>query len=110
MVKNRRGNKFTDWSPAPEDLEQALADHNANSSPHNLPSYAKMEDTGFKVYDNVGNLRTHMGGQYAPGEFGSWVDAGHYMIRDKGMDMSLTQLPNLMPDHSFECLERSGGV
>lgn len=85
--------------------------HNALSSPHNLPSYAKMEDTGFKVYDNLGNLRTHMG-QYAPGEFGSWVDAGHYMIRDKGMDMSLTQLPNLMPDHSFECLERSiaGGI
>ena len=110
-LKIERGNKFTDWSPAPEDLEQALADHNANSSPHNLPSYAKMEDTGFKVYDNLGNLRTHMG-QYAPGEFGSWVDAGHYMIRDKGMDMSLTQLPNLMPDHSFECLERSiaGGI
>ncbi len=83
--------------------------HNALSSPHNLPSYAKMESTGFKVYDNLGNLRTHMG-QYAPGEFGSWVDAGHYMIRDKGMDMSLTQLPNLMPDHSFECLERSGGI
>lgn len=85
--------------------------HNALSSPHNLPSYAKMESTGFKVYDNLGNLRTHMG-QYAPGEFGSWVDAGHYMLRDKGMDMSLLQLPNLMPDHSFECLERSiaGGI
>jgi len=33
------------------EAEQALADHDANSSPHNLPSYAKMESTGFKVYD-----------------------------------------------------------
>ncbi len=86
-----------------------LSDHDANQSPHSLPSYAKMESTGFKVYDDKGNLRTH-NGQYAPGEYGNWVDAGHYILRDKGMDMSLEQLPNLIPDHSFECLERDSHI
>jgi hypothetical protein len=84
-----------------------LADHDSNPSPHNLPSYARMENTGFKVYDDKGNLRTHSG-QYSPGEYGFWVDAGHYMLRDMGIDMSLVQLPNLIPDHSFECLEAIG--
>ena len=108
-VKAEIGNKSTDWTPAPEDVDQALADHDANPSPHNLPSYAKMEPTGFKVYDDKGNLRTH-NGQYAPGEFGNWVDAGHYVLRDKGMDMSLMQLPNMVLDHSFEMLKEEGTV
>jgi hypothetical protein len=80
-----------------------LADHDSNPSPHNLPSYARMENTGFTVYDDQGNKRTHSG-QYSPGEYGFWVDAGHYMLRDMGIDMSLVQLPNLIPDHSFEYL------
>jgi hypothetical protein len=89
--------------------EQQLADHDANPSPHNLPSYAKMESTGFKVYDDKGNLRTH-NGQYAPGEYGNWVDAGYYVLRDKGMDMSLMQLPNMVLDHSFEMLKEEGPI
>lgn len=36
------------------------------------------------------------------------VDGGAYVITDMGLDMSLTQLPNLIIDHSFECLEREG--
>ena len=73
------------------------------------PAYVRMEPTGFVVYDDQGNKRTH-NGQYAPGEFGNWVDAGHYVLRDKGMDMSLMQLPNLIPDHSFECLKATGNI
>ena len=86
-----------------------LSDHDANQSPHSLPAYVRMEPTGFVVYDDQGNKRTH-NGQYAPGEFGNWVDAGHYVLRDKGMDMSLMQLPNLIPDHSFECLKATGNI
>lgn len=41
-------------------------------------------------------------------EDGLKVDGGSYLITDKGMDTSLVQLPNLVPDHSFECLERTG--
>ena len=109
--------KFKDYYDKRTVLLKAISDkaktnldeHDANPSPHNLPSYAKMESTGFKVYDNQGNLRTHMG-QYAPGEYGNWVDAGYYVLRDKGMDMSLMQLPNMVLDHSFEMLKEEGTV
>lgn len=96
-------------SAAKTHTDAQLSDHDANQSPHSLPSYAKMESTGFKVYDDQGNLRTHMG-KYAPGEYGNWVDSGYYMIRDKGMDMSLMQLPNMVLDHSFEMLKEEGTV
>jgi len=43
--------------------------HNALQSPHNLPSYTKMQSDGFKVYDDLSNLRCHMG-QYEAGEYG----------------------------------------
>lgn len=42
------------------------------------------------------------------GASGIWVDGGNYSVRDKGLDTSLQQWPNLIPDHSFECLPRTG--
>lgn len=86
-----------------DDLSVSLA------APRQLPSYATMEDTGFKVYDGGGVLRTHMG-QYASGKYGFWADSGYYVIRDHGLEMSLEQKPNLIPDHSFECLKTTGDV
>ncbi len=50
-------------------VDQALADHDANSSPHNLPSYVKMQGDGFKVFDGSSRLRAHLG-QYLTGLFG----------------------------------------
>ena len=50
----------------------SLNNHNANESPHNLPSYCKMQADGFKVYDGVNNLRCHLG-QYVAGRYGLYV-------------------------------------
>ena len=55
-----------------EDAEQAISsvdEHTADESPHNLPSYCKMQSDGFKVYDQYNALRCHLG-QYASGEYG----------------------------------------
>lgn len=55
-----------------EDAEQAINsvdEHTADESPHNLPSYCKMQSDGFKVYDQYNALRCHLG-QYASGEYG----------------------------------------
>lgn len=43
------------------DIEGNLAGHLTNESPHNLPSYCKMQADGFKTYDNADNLRVHQG-------------------------------------------------
>jgi hypothetical protein len=96
-------------SAAKAHTDAQLSDHDANQSPHSLPSYVRMEPTGFVVYDEQGVKRTH-NGMYAPGEYGNWVDAGYYVLRDKGMDMSLMQLPNMVLDHSFEMLKEEGPI
>ena len=55
---------------------QARVDsHNALESPHNLPSYTKMQSDGFKVFDNLNQLRCHLG-QYAAGKYGLKVING----------------------------------
>jgi flagellar biosynthesis GTPase FlhF len=96
-------------SAAKTHTDAQISDHDANQSPHSLPAYVRMEPTGFVVYDEQGVKRTH-NGMYAPGEYGNWVDAGYYVLRDKGMDMSLMQLPNMVLDHSFEMLKEEGPI
>ena len=49
-----------------------IEEHDANESPHNLPSYCKMQADGFKVFDALNNLRCHLG-QYQPDKYGLLV-------------------------------------
>lgn len=49
--------------------ETQIDNHDANPSPHNLPSYVKMQGDGFKVFDGSNRLRAHLG-QYLAGLFG----------------------------------------
>src|SRR5690606_3749708 len=52
-----------------------IENHNNNESPHNLPSYTKMQYDGFKVFDHLNNLRVHLG-QYSAGKYGLLVTGG----------------------------------
>lgn len=52
--------------------DNSVNNHNSNQSPHNLPSYCKMQSDGFKVFDSASNLRAHWG-QIASGVFGGKV-------------------------------------
>jgi len=52
-----------------------VANHDAQESPHNLPSYCKMQSDGFKVYDSSNDLRCHLG-QYESGKYGLIVYDG----------------------------------
>lgn len=49
--------------------------HNANESPHNLPSYTKMQSDGIKVFDASNVKRVHLG-QYAAGKYGLEITNG----------------------------------
>jgi len=59
----------------PEGSQAKVDAHNAQESPHNLPSYTKMQSDGIKVYDTGSNLRCHLG-QYAAGKYGLKVING----------------------------------
>ncbi len=41
---------------------------------------------------------------------GLTVNSGSYYINDAGMNTTLVQKPNIIPDHSFECLTPSGSA
>ncbi len=49
-----------------------ISNHNALQSPHNLPSYCKMQNDGFKIFDAADLLRAHWG-QVEPGVYGGKV-------------------------------------
>ncbi len=53
----------------------AVNNHANQASPHNLPSYTKLTNTGIMVFDGSNNLRTHLG-QYASGKYGLKVIEG----------------------------------
>lgn len=56
-------------------VDGAINEHDSDESPHNLPSYCRMEPDGFKVYDALDVLRCHLG-QYISGEYGLKVVNG----------------------------------
>ena len=60
---------------AEANVKTEITNHDSNSSPHNLPSYTKMEADGFKVYDSSNVLRAHMG-QYSSGKYGIKINQG----------------------------------
>ncbi len=62
------GLEFFDVTEA-NDAQNNLDSHSGLQSPHNLPSYCKMQSDGFKVFDSSDNLRCHMG-QYVAGKYG----------------------------------------
>lgn len=53
----------------PSGAQAKVDSHNSLESPHNLPSYCKMQNDGIRVYDENNNLRCHLG-QYASGQYG----------------------------------------
>ena len=67
-VKLEEGNVSTAYV----EYGQEINSHDANESPHNLPSYCKMQADGFKVFDALNNLRCHLG-QYQPDQYGLLV-------------------------------------
>jgi phage minor structural protein len=93
----------------PDGAQAKVDTHNALASPHNLPSYTKLTNTGIQIFDGSNNKRAHFG-QYQTGEYGAWVDSGYYVLKDKGLEMSLQQMPNLIPEHGFETVPVTGSV
>lgn len=71
-TKERLSGSFSssDW-----ELATDMESHVVDESPHNLPSYCKMESDGIKVYDSLNELRCHMG-QYDTGKYGLKITNG----------------------------------
>lgn len=64
-----------DWEIATKYTDDtATIEHSYQESPHNLPSYCKMQGDGFKVFDEAGTMRAILGG---------WLQssAAHYGVK-----------------------------
>lgn len=55
--------------------KSSITSHSTLQSPHNLPSYCKMQSDGFKVFD-MNNILRCIIGQHAPGKYGVKVSSG----------------------------------
>lgn len=62
----------TDWVKT-DGASERISEHENQESPHNLPSYCRMQTDGFKIFDLDDNLMAHWG-QIVPGVFGGKVN------------------------------------